>query len=59
MLTQLLLDKVERLELTVDDGRSIQAHPLVYEGGVGAPEVVVGAQVAIQLLRPSSTGTGW
>ncbi len=45
-----LLDEVELLEIPVNNGLGIQAHPVFQQGGVDAPKVVVEVQVSLQQL---------
>src|SRR5215467_11356289 len=49
-LPGLLLDKVELLELAIDDGCSVQTQPAVQDGGIGAAKVIIGPEVTIQLV---------
>src|SRR6266699_1590806 len=44
------LDTGELLELAVDNGRGLQAQPLLQERSIGATEVVVEVQIALQLI---------
>src|SRR4030095_7749863 len=43
--------QVELLEGRIDNGLGVQTHPLLQDGGIQAPEVVVELQVPIRLLR--------
>src|SRR4030095_3531562 len=49
-LSGLLLDKVELLELAIDDGCSVQTQPAVQDGGIGAAKIIIGPEVTIQLV---------
>src|SRR5712691_1394765 len=44
------LDTGELLELAVDNRRGLQAQPLLQERRIGATEVVVEVQIALQLM---------
>jgi len=46
-LPGLLLDKVELLELAMDDGCSVQTQPAVQDGGIGTAKVIIGPEVTI------------
>src|SRR5215510_5299619 len=42
--------QVELLEGPIDNGLGVQTHPLLQDGGIQAPEVVVELEVSIRLL---------
>src|SRR5712691_12122121 len=46
-----LREQIELLEGPIHDGLGVQTHPLLQDGGIQAPEVVVELEVPIRLLR--------
>src|SRR5262249_41587636 len=46
-LPGLLLDKVELLELAIDNGCSVQTQPAVQDGGIGAAKVILCLELTI------------